>query len=299
MQKLENTFSSVETALLRINDRVRNVLPDITVYRNVTIPIRFENVPQCFDHLISWSYSLIFESLNKHYDFLSKQAQKLNAGITSEIIEFKQVIHYLRTFAQHSQFDPDRLAEFSDYNCFWFQKVCGQNQPTTDEEWLTCIEKILYTLIEVIACFEQTITEAINGEFGSIFLQEWQKVALRTYSKFDYESVLVVVLADTGLSNKIDPQLFTKKYLTDWQRGLDILPEGFDFAKEVYPIIQRSIAKEDVIPVNGPELMKAGVPSGPMLGKCIAEAKRSFYANPCNPEELIDRIVNWYRMQTA
>lgn len=58
------------------------------------------------------------------------------------------------------------------------------------------------------------------------------------FQKFEYEKVLVGVMADYGLDGRINPQEFTKRYFNDWQNAIAILPDGFNFEKEMYPVIQ-------------------------------------------------------------
>jgi hypothetical protein len=288
MLDIKATVKDVEAALLRLNKLVHD--NNLNVYQQVTIPINCDTAEHCFDKLVSWSYSLIYESLGKHYDFLINQAKKLQSPISKAVSDFKATIHFFRTFAQHSLFDPSRYEHFKEYRQAWFQELCNSNEPKDDDDWQLCLEAIQSSLTVVITCLENTVTEAINGEFKLLFVEEWQKIINRTYTKYQYEVVLLKVLDDHGLKSSIEHRLFIERYLSTWQKSVEILPDEFDFEKEVYAIIQRSIAKEEVIPINGPDLIKAGIPKSQMLGKCISQAKRIFYENPCGPDELIKKL---------
>lgn len=296
MLEYKNTFLGLEKRLNKLSEFIKNRIPEIEFYQQITIPIKFDSLSRCFDHIVSWSYSLVFESLGKHYEFIVKQANKLKNGYYEEISNFKMCIHFHRTYQQHSLFDIEREKKFKDFVESWFQDVCGHNEPKSNEHWKLCVEKILVNLEAAILCLEETIKQSLNNkEFSEIFINEWIKSSQRNFEKHEYAKVLKTVLSNHSLSNLISPEVFIKKYLSEWQKSVEILPDGFNFETDVAGIIERSILKGEIIPITGSDLIENGIPKGKILGECLAEAKRKFQESPCNATDLLSHVLNWLK----
>lgn len=294
MLRVQNDFFDLQTRLVGLGRFVSENIPQIEFYRGNTIPVKFDTPSRCFDQIISWSYSLIYESLAKHYEFLIKQAKNLNTDLSSDISDLKKCVHSHRTNQQHSQFDTDRHRSLTNYVESWFQEICGYNEPQSDEHWMICISKILEYLKEMVICLEETITESISSEFGDLFINEWVKKSTRIYEKYEYDQVLQKVLEDHDLVNFINGSNYTKKYLNEWQKSIEVLPDEFDFNSSAYGIIEKSVLKAEVIPITGEDLIGVGIPKGFDLGRCIEEARRKFKEQPCNAENLTIHVLNWY-----
>lgn len=270
---------------------------EISFYREISVHVKFSDPELCFHTLISWSYILYHEYSAKNIEFIKKKILANNITITEQSIKSKQLIHAFRTIYQHQMDFDNKQSDNDKINLCnaWFEEILNKSAPNNSEDWIICVNQLLDYLTELILSIYSFLLSLKENEHLDIIMDEWKKIISRNYSDYEYEKVLHLVLDNLGLNGYFDTRLLVKKHSSAWSKDILILPDGFDFTKHAYKIIERFLLNKEIIPIDGNDIKSIGVQNGKEIFNLLERAKEIFYNEPCNKPELLNRLREYIK----
>lgn len=290
---LESKFEKIEKLLIKIDSKTHKISGEkIIFFKKNTIGVNFSNHQLTFNNLISWHYVIFHEYSSLNIDFITKKIEAYNLSQEEHSSNLKKLVHAFRTIFQHQMdFDQSISDREKKYFCDnWIERILGKTPPTNEEQWFKCVVKLLEISEDFFNSILNCLIEIEKSEHCEIVIEEWLKLIEVNYQPLDFERVLLKVLENLGLIEYFDSMKLTKKYYDQWKHSLKALPYGFNFEVQAYRIIESTIISQEIIPINGKDIIKIGVSPGPKILEYLKLAKTIFYETPCNKEELLIKV---------
>ena len=256
--------------------------------------VNFNSFELCFKESVSWLYMLLFEAGDLNLKFATDKIKDLGVPVKNNGLEVIKLVHALRTTQQHlmaveKSEDQNKVSYCKD----WYKQCVLQERPQSEEEWEKCLNELLDMATNLLKAVLSCVSGFAANEFGEIIKEGWDRLVNKSYSKHDWELILIEVLKDYGMTH-YDTLLITSKELDKWREKLKILRDGFEFKKEARKIIESYLQTQDLWPATGQDLIALGVQPGKGLGEMIKKAKAMYYEEPCPKEELLKRFKEKY-----
>lgn len=292
MQELEKKFKEVNQLIHVINSFTEKITnQQVRFFDSVSVGVKFKDPEHCFNTMISWLYVLFIEVGSKNVDFIKKKFVSYKISISDDANNIVKIVNCFRTIFQHNLSNSSRSDVEKKNNCeFWFQNRINKTWPQTIDDWKNSVEYLLSEVSEFLSAINLCLIEINKREHKDLIFKEWKRIKERNHTVFEFEKVLNEVLNNHDLSAFFDSNQLTKKYINEWRKDLDILPDGFDFEESAYPIVERFILNRGIIPIDGRDLIEIGVEPGARISELLEYSKKSFKDNPCNKRELLDRV---------
>lgn len=289
MKDTEAIFREIEKLMVDLTGLTKSYSSKINFFTSNSITVKFDNEAHCFDQVVSWIYVAIYESCGKNFDFLFSKAS-LEFNLPPDILEIKKTIHAFRTVQQHnitgSIDDQNKL----NHCHAWFTSKIGELKPSTPIDWKKCVDILLSTFKELLETLLKYLKQLKNSEFFNIVINDWEIVNLRDFPKYRYDKIVELALNNLGLKSYLTVDSVTPRFLQSWRKSLDDLPDNFNFDEDIYPFIEKSIVSNDLIPIDGRDLINAGIPKGNQISEKLEKAKQIFKQTPCSKEDLLKKV---------
>ncbi|WP_345329391.1 hypothetical protein [Mucilaginibacter defluvii] len=292
MQVLIEKHTRIKSLVSVINDLTTNISnSQLLFFKDITVTMSDGSEELFFRTLINWLYALLYEASARNITFIKN---KFNLYGISESTDILIAIQVIRTVLNHN-LDLTEASNIKKKNFYdaWFNSKIEKSFPTNNDDWNTCSNYILDQIISLLESLLTCLKAVKNDEnFDDIILPAWINIILRNYGVFEFEQVLIKVLENHGLSNIFDTNKIAKAQISNWRNELNVLADGFNFKQEATRIIENYIHKKDLCPVNGDDLIMLGAKKGPNLSKLHNKVKEVFYNDPCQKEQLLQRIID-------
>jgi hypothetical protein len=240
----------------------------------------------------SWLYVLYYEAgrVNRQYVEGLLAAYGLQSGVGAD---HSRLVHAVRTFLQHNLDITEPHDKSLISRCHeWFKAKCGTAVPANDEEWQQCLLAILTEAIEYLDTLEKCLRSVEKDTSRQAICDEWLFKRKRYHSPEQFDELIPIVATDIGREH-LDMIAFRNRYYDRWIGQLRALSSDYDFRIEARKLIEDSLLKDvtSVLPITGADILEQfGLAPGRQIGVVLAEAKKSYEANPCSPDALIDRL---------
>jgi hypothetical protein len=293
MEQIKKKHAAIDTHVQNI-DQVTNAFVGWNFFKAFEKNVNFNSFELCFKESVSWLYMLFFEAADLNLKFATAKIKDFAIPVNNNGLEVIKLIQGLRTTQQHLMDieKPDDNDKIS-YCIEWYKQCVSREKPQDEKEWEKCLHELLDMATGLLGAIFICVAGFASNEFSDIIKESWDRLINRSYSKHDWELVLIKVLEDYGMSH-YNTLYIASKELDKWREKLKILKDGFDFSKEARRIIEYYLQTHDLWPATGQDLIDLGVKPGKGLGEMIIKAKSLYYEEPCSKEELLKRFKKKY-----
>lgn len=296
MEDIVNKFNQVTSICEDINIEARKIIA-IPFFEKISITVKFKNPELCFHTLIPWLYVLMHEAASRNLFFVQRKFAPYNVTISEESMQIIKIVHAFRTVLQHNM-DVDQSASDQEKVKFcevFFFTATQKAAPQDEIDWTKALNQLLSFCIEFLFAIKNCIAQMSKSENIEVIKDEWSKLIHRNYTVFDFEKILITVLNNVGLNDIFDTNKICKKEIDKWRKDLDLLKDDFNFEREATRIIERYVLKQELLPINGSDIMSLGF-SGRDVLSVMQKARELFYRSPCKTEDLITRLKQAYNL---
>lgn len=296
MKELKTKFDNLLALQTTINEVTTSISKGKIVFFNkISVNVSFNNNELVFNNLVSWLYVMYFEFSRKNIDFISKKITPYNIFISENALNSKRIIHAFRTILQHQMDYENSESDKTKKNLCetWCFSLIQKKEPTNPNEWLKCSYSIVESAYEFLLCLYNCLISISQNEHVDIVFNEWIQLFSRNFSKNEFEIILKKVLNNIGLLSFFDSHIITIKYFDIWRKDLEVLHDGFDFEIHAYKIIERTILKKEILPIDGNDIISLGVKPGRRVFELLIKGREIFYDCPCNKNELLDKLKKY------
>ncbi len=263
----------------------------MTFFKTPSLAVSFNSYEVCFKEYVFYLYSLFIELPGVNLKFVEGKIHAQQVPVDKKTLNITKTVNFLRTInGHHTAEDKPLDKEKRNYCIDWYREVCGKDSPSIEPEFRTCTVELLNDTLAYLQAILDCVNDFVHNEFMDIIKEEWDRQANRNFTKYQWELELIEVL-DRYDMNHYDSLEIVEKQLTKWSDRLKLLRDGFDFKAEARKIIEDYIAKDELWPASGDDLIAMGVEKGPNLKIAIAKAKALYYANPCPRREFLERLA--------
>lgn len=290
MQYAKNKFNKIEERCKSINFLTSELLgSESFFFDDINTPLSFNHAELTFSQLISYIYVLLYEASGKNYEFIKRRIGTQKMSSEESNYDLQRIIHSFRTFYQHNLLYSKRDQEIKNVIADWFFLVINKESAVTEEDWTRCAHALLDETNKLLDEINICIKEIGLNEHRGIILQEWLKMSKMNFSPYDFEKVLIEVLANFDMENYFDSAIITKKQFPSWKKELDLAPINFDFNTFAYKIIERYLLSKDLCPLDSKDIIDIGVENTKVF-QLLKKAKEIFYESPCGKAELLEKL---------
>ncbi|MCD9476596.1 hypothetical protein [Photobacterium phosphoreum] len=252
--------SNCERIIQDINSLISHIINDREEFffesSNLIKP-DFKNQELSFVRLVSWLYTLYFETGKVGLNIVKPSLDEKSRSI---LIEHTKLIHAYRTKLQHNL---DRAKDSRNFKlesvCLkWSKKVCGVNVPRDETEWSQCSIFLIDETEAVLNSIYSMLDDMTNTDSKSDdFISNWRLTKTRNIEPYVYDLYIKKFLSFTS-PDEFDIVKFRSKHLDKWRRHINILDSSADLYNEIGKIVESTMVSEfiHVLPITIKEMEK-------------------------------------------
>lgn len=272
-------------------NKFTNGFNGMTFFKTPSLEVSFNSNEVCFRSYVFYLYSLFVELPGVNLKFVEEKINAQHRPVDRQAFRITRLVNFLRTiYGHHTTEEKPVDLEKRNYCDDWYKEVTGTDKLIIEEQFRACAETLLDDTLTYLQAILECINDFAHNEFQDIIKEEWDRQVNRNFSKYQWELELIEVLERYNM-NHYDSLEIVEKQLSKWSDRLKLLKDGFDFKSEARKIIEDYIAKDELWPASGDDLIVLGVEKGPALKNAIAKAKAMYYADPCPRQEFLERLA--------
>lgn len=255
---------------------------------------RLESPELGFHQAVSWLYCFYYEAGRVSLTFLLGRFQVFGLDDDGMCQTHFEHIRSLRTYLQHN-LDRSSLASSRVLRrCEeWFTSGCGSAIPGNDQEWTTCLVRVLAGTQRLLEAAIDCVREIERDEGCTTIVEEWSSRLRGYHPRSEFIRMVEMVANDMGQSG-LNAARICDRYYDKWSKDLSLRTSGFDFETEARKLIEHTLLSEArlPLPITGQDLIRGlGIPPGPEIGKLLRTARILYDTNPCSKDELLSRLT--------
>lgn len=238
-------ISNCEQKVDNINTLISHLLneKDALFFKKTSV-IRptFKNQELSFVQLVSWLYTLYFESGKDSIKVIKNSM----SGDSKTLYNHKsKIVGNLRTKLHHN-LDRKSSRNFKiEKDCHtWIKSACNKNIPNDERDWELCSKKLLEeaeTVLSVIIRELEEMTDSATQK--EIFIFNWKASTGKCLPPHIYDEIISDCL-DSVHQNDIDIVSYRQKYYESWNRHISLLDAEADYLSEATTIVESFVIKD-------------------------------------------------------
>ncbi|EIE1198903.1 hypothetical protein LCX57_004818 [Vibrio parahaemolyticus] len=280
-QKVDNINTLISHLLNDKNalffDKIHVIRPD------------FKNQELSFIRLVSWLYTLYFESGKCSLKVIKSSMATENQELYSK---HSKIIGQLRTKLHHN---VDRKSSRSfkiERDCHvWMKSACSKNIPTDEEDWKNCSIKLLNEAEKLLSMIAHEIEEMTDSPVQKeIFTLNWNTSKEKSLKPHIYDEIIGSSLSLLNHTS-IDIVAYRQKYYDSWNLSISQLNSDVDYLNEARKIVESCIIKDFALklPITMSTLNDHFLLSTNFLLDLLAQIHK-LDLKDCSQEEVLEKI---------
>ena len=246
-----------------------------------------------FHQAVSWLYCFYYEAGRVSLTFLIGRFHVFGLDDDGMCQTHFEAVRGLRTYLQHN-LDRSSLASLRVLRrCEgWFTSSCGSAIPGNDQEWTTCLMRVLAGTQRLLEAAVDCVREIERDEGCTTMVGEWSFRLHGYHPRSEFIRLVDIVAKDMGQSG-LNAARICDRYYDKWSKDLSLRTSGFDFETEARKLIEHTLLSEaDIpLPITGQDLIRSlGIPPGPEIGRLLRRARTLYGDSPCSRDELLSRL---------
>ncbi len=256
-----------------------------------------EGLELAFLQTVSWLYVLYKESGRDRLEFVLTKGALYGLNTDSWCEKHIRFVDRLRTYFQHNlnrSRKDDRATE--ELVQKWLKGQCDGSLPTGDELWLRCVMGLVVDAEHCLETVESVLSSIETDEFRDVILEDWAQKS-KNLQAHEFDPLIQEIAAEIGRDDLMELDIAVsvrKKYAGDWTQSLKHVMKNKDQKEEakkyIYATLVTLAQRHPLLP--GEIAARFGIPAGDTrLAKLGRIALDIWVANPCSPEELLDKLT--------
>lgn len=245
-----------------------------------------------FIRVTSWLYVLYFELGKISIDYFNSLIKVYNSSL-DECINHINTIHNLRTYLQHN-LDPgkSRNKAIQKHCETWLSVNCNTAIPSTEEQWLKCLNALLREATEYLNALMYCIRSIEQDESSEEIFSDWLNRRNKYHPPHEFDKLISIVANDMG-KDYLDVVRFRKKYYSEWSEHFMNCKADYIFELEARKLVESVLISNTppILPITGKDIINEfDIPPGPIIGELLETAKEIYSNQQCNTKELLNKL---------
>lgn len=291
------SFEDVLRHYQRINTLARSLV-GVPAFDDVQVLLPDPARPEpAFIRASSWLYCLYFECGRASVVFLLRLGEAYRLLDRDDVEIHREAVRCLRTELHHNLGFADSDHQTRMAAELWRRKACGTAVPEAEEQWSQCYERLVSEAGSFLRCIEDVVRRIESDADGAAStIEDWKRRLDRTIPAAAFDPLVEDAKCRLGRT-ALNTVAFRNRHVDRWRKQLELLEDGFDFAREGTLVIEKTILDEDecVLPISGSDILgELQLKPGPVVGQLLQEARRYFGSHPCDARELLEHLRVYY-----
>lgn len=211
----------------------------------------FLNKELSFVRLISWLYTIYFETGKSSLNIVSKS---MGPAGQQKLKEHKKIVRSLRTTLQHNIDTSGSSRDFKIVkDCLaWTKKSCGKNIAVTEDDWKNASNSLISEAYDVFSEVLSTLELMTDSPAKKdIFITNWNITIHNNIPVHFFDDHISKLIKFIDIDH-FDVVSYRDSHLDTWRQYMEKLTPGANYELEIKKIVESSIISDfiHIIPIS-------------------------------------------------